>query len=456
MNREDALRRFLSIVADNNTVTLTTRDKEGNPWSAKVYYGEEGGYLYVILESDGHTLRNLKENPEVFFVIEKNDPVRFVQGRGIAEIIGPIGEHPDERTVVVRKNFPIIPFLKTHPDAVVVRIKPVKVWITDLSEGFRPRMELELDEEVWKLIPGLLPRPSRLKLYIQATRPWVIGITIWAVVIGSLMAPSLDIWKFLLTLVGAVLAHLGVNAWSDYFDYRKGADRWDTMGSSRTIVDKLLNPREVLMIGAVLLLLAALVGIILYFLSGPGLLWLVLAGAVLGIFYAFVPVGWKYLALGDIAVFLAWSLISVGAYYVQTGQMSWIPFLAFLPVAVLVVGILHGNNMRDMQDDIRAGYRTVAALLGLRGSQYYYAFLVGVSYVSLIALVIAGILPLWSLIALLTLPDALRNIKWAFRPNFIQFGMLDLYTAQLANKMASLIALGVVVQKIAAMSRISK
>ncbi len=454
MDRKDAVRRYLSILADNNTITITTKDREGNPWSAKVYYGDQDGYIYVILEPGGHTLKNLKDNPEVFFVIEKDDPVRFIQGRGIAEIIGPINEHPEERTIVVRKNFPIIPFLKAHPDAVVVRIKPVKVWITDLSEGFRPRMELEFDNEVWRQIPELAPRPSKLKLYIQATRPWVIGITIWAVIIGTLMAPAVDIWKFILTLLGAVLAHLGVNAWSDYFDYRKGADRWDTMGSSRTIVDRLLQPREVLTIGTILLILAGGVGMILYFLSGPGLLWLVLIGAVLGIFYAFVPIGWKYLALGDIAVFLAWSLIAVGAYYVQTGQISWIPFLAFLPVAVLVVGILHGNNMRDMQDDIRAGYRTVATLLGLKGSQYYYAFLIAISYLSLLILVIARILPVWSLLALLTLPDAIRNVRWAFRPNFVQFGMLDLYTAQLANKVASLIALGIVIDRIALLGKL--
>ncbi len=454
MVREDVIRRYLSILSENNTITLTTEDGAGNTWSAKVYYGEQDGDIYVILEADGHTLRNLRENPQVFFVIEKNDPLRFIQGKGVAEILGPINEHPDERTIVVRKNFPIIPFLKAHPDAVVVRIRPLKVWITDLSEGFRPRMELEMDEEVRSIIPRLAPHPSKLRLYIQATRPWVLGITIWAVIIGSLVAPAVDIWKFLLTLAGAVLAHLGVNAWSDYFDYRKGADRWDTMGSSRTIVDRLLQPREVLMVGAVLLVLAALVGLLLYFLSGPQLLWLVLAGAVLGVFYAFVPVGWKYLALGDVAVFLAWSLIAVGSYYVQTGQISWIPFLAFLPVSILVVGILHGNNMRDMQDDMRSGYRTLASLLGLKGSQYYYALLIALSYGSILALVVSGILPVWSLIALITIPDAVRNIRWAFRPNFVQFGMLDFYTAQLANKVASFIALGIVIDRIVLLSKL--
>jgi len=448
MDKRDVISRYLKILSDNNTIVLTTKDEKGNPWSAKVYYGDRDGLIYVILDASSHTLRNLKENPNVFFVVEKGDPIRFLQGRGIAEILGSIEEHPDERTIVVRKNFPLIPFLKSHPDAVVVRIKPTRVWITDHSDGFKPPMELEFDQEVWNSIPQLAPRPSRLKLYIQATRPWVIGITLWAVIIGTLMAPMVDIWKFLLALTGAVLAHLGVNAWSDYFDFKKGADRWDTLGSSRTIVDKLLSPREVLSIGILLLLIAAFIGLILYFLSGSGILWLILVGALLGLFYAFVPIGWKYLALGDIAVFLAWSLMAVGAYYVQTGQFSWKPFLAFMPVALLVVGILHGNNMRDMQDDIRAGYRTVATLLGLKGSQYYYAFLIGASYLSLIALVIAGVLPVWTLIALATLPDALRNLKWAFRPNFVQFGMLDLFTARLANRMAALIALGIVMDRI--------
>jgi len=32
-------------------------------WSAKTYYGDEDGYIYVALEDQGHTLSNIKENP---------------------------------------------------------------------------------------------------------------------------------------------------------------------------------------------------------------------------------------------------------------------------------------------------------------------------------------------------------------------------------------------------------
>ncbi len=450
MDIREKLRRYLEILKENNTITISTVSKDGKLWSTKAYYGEEDGYIYVILENKGHAFNNLKENPKIFFVIEKGEPIRFIQGEGIAEIIGPTNEHEKERTIVVRKNFPIVPFLKMNPETTIVRIKPKKVYVSDFSKGFIPRFEIEFNDEVFELIKEVAPKPSKLKAYIQATRPWVIGITVLAVLLGTLFAPKIDLLRFLLTLVGAVLVHLGVNAWSDYFDYRKGADRWDTLGSSRTIVDNILKPKEVLMVGALLIALSAIVGLILYRITGGEyIIYFMLAGAILGLFYAFVPIGWKYLALGDVAVFLAWSLISLGAYYVQTLKISPEPFLAFVPIALLVVGILHGNNMRDIKDDERAGYRTVAGLLGLRGSQFYYAFLIASAYISLVVLVIVKILPVWSLIALITLPSAFKNVEWAFRPNYLQFGMLDFYTAQLSNSFGLLIVVSLILERLA-------
>ncbi len=71
LSREEMLRRFAEILASNNTITITTKNKDGMVWSAKTYYGDEDGYIYVALEDQGHTLSNIKENPEVYFVIEK-------------------------------------------------------------------------------------------------------------------------------------------------------------------------------------------------------------------------------------------------------------------------------------------------------------------------------------------------------------------------------------------------
>ena len=191
-----------------------------------------------------------------------------------------------------------------------------------------------------------------------------------------------------------------------------------------------------------------LIGIILTFMTSFELLKILIIGAILGLFYAFVPIGFKYIAFGDLAVFLAWSLISLGSYYIQTLQMSYVPFLAFIPISLLVVGILHGNNMRDIQDDVKAGYRTFAGILGVRGSQFYYAFLVISSYIVLIILVAFKILPIWTLISLLTIPSALRNIEWAFKPNYIQFAMLAFYTAQLSNSLSVFIIIGLILNRL--------
>ncbi len=446
LTREEMLKRYAEILRENNTITITTKDKNGKVWSAKTYLGDEDGYIYVILEDKGHTLNNIKENPEVYFVIEKGSPDRFIQGYGRVEIIGPTSKYDRERTIVVRKNFPIIPFLKAVPETTVVRIVPTKVFVSDFSKGWIPRFEIEFNEEDFKKLKEIYPKTPKWKLYIQATRPWVIYATVAAVMVGTLLSGKFDLLKFILTLIGAVSVHLAVNASADYFDYKKGADRWDTLGSSRVIVDKLLKPSEVLAVSLVLYAVALLSGLTLWYLLGFDrvLLYLILAGFVLGFFYAFIPVGWKYLALGDVAVFLAWSSISAGAYYIQTQTLDAKAFLGYMPVSLLIVGILQGNNMRDIYDDQRAGYKTFAGIIGPKASKYYYAFLILSAYILVPIMIAFGIWPVWSLAVYLTLPQAFRNISWAFKPNFIQYGMLDFYTAQLQTVFSNALILSLI------------
>jgi len=168
----------------------------------------------------------------------------------------------------------------------------------------------------------------------------------------------------------------------------------------------------------------------------------------LGIFYAFIPIGWKYIGMGDLAVFLAWTGMAFGSYFVQTLTLNTNIILASLPLSLLIVAILHGNNMRDIDDDKRAGYFTLASLLGKNLSKYYYILLVLSAYVILVLNVVLGILPVWALVALLSIPVAYRNVLWAFRDNYVQKGMLDLYTAKLVSQFSILLIVGMVISRI--------
>jgi 1,4-dihydroxy-2-naphthoate octaprenyltransferase len=426
----EALRTAKQVFRENKAFTLVTQGSAG-VWAGKAYFGEQDGYLYTALEQ-GRNYRNILENPRVFFVIERGVPDRFIQGEGIAEQLGPIEERP-ERSIIFRKALELVLFAKLIPGVTLFRIRPTRLFISDFTREWKPRAEVEVTGEVLELFRSqLAEKPSVLRTLWKAIRPFAFPATLAPVLLGSLLAPALDWVRFLLTLVGTLLAHAGVNVISDYMDWRRGADTWKVLGSSRVLVDGLMEPKAHLWFGILLMVLAAAVGVVLVMQSGPAIWYLMAAGAALGIFYTVPPIGLKYRALGDVAVFLAFGpLMALGAYYVQTAQLDWLPVWLSLPIGLLTIAILHGNNYRDIAEDRAAGYHTVASLLGPRGSAYYYVALLAGAYVSVVVFVTLGLLPVWSLAVLLTLPVAWRNITVAFNHARVAFSFLDLLTAQL-------------------------
>ncbi|MBM4389377.1 MAG: hypothetical protein FJ088_16700, partial [Deltaproteobacteria bacterium] len=99
-------------------------------------------------------------------------------------------------------------------------------------------------------------------------------------------------------------------------------------------------------------------------------------------------------------------------------------------------------------EDIQCGYKTVASYLGLKGSSYYYIFLVGAAYLMLPFLVYFDVLPWQTLIAFLSLPVAYKNIRLSLRPDYLQFGMLDLFTAKLHLFFGILVTAGIFIAKL--------
>jgi len=72
-------------------------------------------------------------------------------------------------------------------------------------------------------------------------------------------------------------------------------------------------------------------------------------------------------------------------------------------VAILVV-----NNLRDVDTDRASGKRTQAVRLGEQGSVMEYTAVLILAYVSLIISVISSALSIWALLALFSLPMAVR------------------------------------------------
>jgi len=156
------------------------------------------------------------------------------------------------------------------------------------------------------------------------------------------------------------------------FDYRRGLDTAVTPVSG-AVVRRWLTANQVAT-GAIVLFLAGIAaGLWLAALTGTILLVIGAVGVAVGAGYTLL----KYHALGDLAVFLDFGILGgLGAWVVQTGTFSWIPVLWTVPMAMLVIGILHANNWRDIVSDSDRRVRTFASILGDKGSEAYYAFLI--------------------------------------------------------------------------------
>jgi 1,4-dihydroxy-2-naphthoate octaprenyltransferase len=101
----------------------------------------------------------------------------------------------------------------------------------------------------------------------------------------------------------------------------------------------------------------------------------------------------------------------MGTAFVMTGELYWEVILLNVPVAMLVVNILHANNTRDIKHDAMANIKTQAMVLGIKGSKIQYVVLALGAYVVLIFMNAIGMVHPLTLVTLLTVPVALKNIR---------------------------------------------
>lgn len=282
-------------------------------------------------------------------------------------------------------------------------------------------------------------RPGFLGTWWVALRPFSLPASTMPVLFGTALAAtvggaSLRPIPALLALVSMALLHGAANVLNDVYDFRKGLDRV-VVPASGAVVRGLLAPAEALRGAVVLFAAGCLIGLALAWLSGWQVLAIGLAGVAIGVLYSATPLGLKYRALGDLAVFLDFGLLgALGAWTVQTGAAAWLPVLWAVPFSLLVVGILHANNWRDIRGDTAGGFSTVASLLGDRRSRIYYALLILVPFPLVVLFMVAPLgpppMPPTFLLVFLALPAALDLLRRA-RKEAQGFVALDGATARL-------------------------
>lgn len=231
-------------------------------------------------------------------------------------------------------------------------------------------------------------------------------------------------------LVNIVVFHAAGNTWSDYFDFRRGVDTVETAGAT-TMTSGQFRPEEIKRLAIGLLAVALAGGVGLMLLTGWPLLWYGLGGALCVLLYPFM----KYRALGDVVIGISYAWLPCwGTSYVFTGALQTDTLLLAIPLGCITIAILHGNNTRDVSTDAEAHITTLAMRIGHRRAQVLYGFYMLFPFVSVVACVACGLFPYLTLLSLVALPNAWKNLQLMRRSAPGDMGViarLDECTAQL-------------------------
>jgi 1,4-dihydroxy-2-naphthoate octaprenyltransferase len=229
---------------------------------------------------------------------------------------------------------------------------------------------------------------------------------------GSALAWRDDVFRldaFLVCLLVALLLQTGSNLANDVFDFERGADTAERMGPTRVTQAGLLTPSQVKTGMAVVFGLAALLGLYLAWIGGWVIIAIGIAAILSAIAYTGGPFPLGYYGLGDIFVFLFFGIAAVaGTYYIHAGSVSAAAWWMTIPPGLIVTAILVVNNLRDLENDRKAGKHTLAVRLGEWGTKIQYILCIVIAYLVLIPTMWLGIVPWTSFLAWLSLPLAIK------------------------------------------------
>lgn len=254
-------------------------------------------------------------------------------------------------------------------------------------------------------IPFLILTPACVLLG-YATAVWTTG--------------DVNVLYFILALIGGISAHISVNSFNEYFDFKTGLDekteRTPFSGGSGTLQAKPESATTALITSWTSFAITALIGVYFVIVRGWGLLPLGLVGLIIIYAYTAYFVYQPVLCLLTPGIGFG-PLMVMGTYYACTGSYSYSAFIASLVPFFLVSNLLLLNQFPDVEADKSAGRKHFPILIGKRKSSYIYGLFHLCTYVTILAGVYFRLLPPLSLIGLATLflavPSFIGAIKFS-------------------------------------------
>lgn len=99
------------------------------------------------------------------------------------------------------------------------------------------------------------------------------------------------------------------------------------------------------------------------------------------------------------------------SFFIQTGDVTIVPVVVSIPIAILVGAILLANNIRDLDSDQKHGRKTLAILVGRTNAIRILAGMFIISFTWMIGLVALHVVSPWTMLVFLSVPKAFVATK---------------------------------------------
>ena len=287
---------------------------------------------------------------------------------------------------------------------------------------------------------------NTIKVWIETARPKTLPLALATILTGSALAYRAGHFHWgitILCLLTTLFLQVLSNFANDYGDHQKGSDTAERIGPLRGIQQGAISAAQLKKGLYVMIALSFLCGALLIGIAYQNVSDLI-AFSLLGVLAIVAAITYTvgnkpygYLGLGDISVLIFFGLLGIGGtYYLQVHDFSAVILLPAVASGLLATAVLNINNLRDIEQDRKAGKNTLAVRLGPHNGRIYHCILLAVAALFYLLFALFNLHHLLGFIFLLTYPLLLKHALFvyshkeptALRPMLAQMSLIALFT----------------------------
>jgi len=266
---------------------------------------------------------------------------------------------------------------------------------------------------------------STFAIWFSTARPKTLPLALASIIIGSALAywaGKFDLITTLLAFITTILLQVLSNFANDYGDHVKGSDTAERIGPLRAIQHGAITGEQLKMAVVILSALSFISGAALSFYAYEGIedllvfLGLGVISIVAAITYTVGKKAYGYLGLGDLFVLIFFGFVAViGVFYLQVHEIKPQIFLPALGCGLLSVAVLNINNLRDIEQDRKAGKNTLIVRIGSANGRKYHVVLLVVAMLSYLVFALTELHHWYNYLFLLATPLLAKHALFVYR-----------------------------------------